>query len=190
MGQLQERITSTRGRSITSLQAVYVPADDYTDPAPFTTFTHLDATTELSRQVAALGIYPAVDPLASTSTILQPDVVGERHYGVARAVQETLQRYKELQDIIAILGLDELSEEDRLVVSRARKVQRFLSQPFYVAEVFTGVSGETVPIAETVEGFEAIVRGDLDEVPEQAFLNVGGIEQVLAKSKSLQESVS
>ena len=190
MGQLQERITSTRGRSITSLQAVYVPADDYTDPAPFTTFTHLDATTELSRQVAALGIYPAVDPLASTSTILQPDVVGERHYGVARAVQETLQRYKELQDIIAILGLDELSEEDRLVVSRARKVQRFLSQPFYVAEVFTGVSGETVPIAETVESFEAIVRGDLDEVPEQAFLNVGGIEQVLAKSKSLQESVS
>ena len=190
MGQLQERITSTRGRSITSLQAVYVPADDYTDPAPFTTFTHLDATTELSRQVAALGIYPAVDPLASTSTILQPDVVGERHYGVARAVQETLQRYKELQDIIAILGLDELSEEDRLVVSRARKVQRFLSQPFYVAEVFTGVSGETVPVAETVESFEAIVRGDLDEVPEQAFLNVGGIEQVLAKSKSLQESVS
>ena len=190
MGQLQERITSTRGRSITSLQAVYVPADDYTDPAPFTTFTHLDATTELSRQVAALGIYPAVDPLASTSTILQPDVVGERHYGVARAVQETLQRYKELQDIIAILGLDELSEEDRLVVSRARKVQRFLSQPFYVAEVFTGVSGETVPIAETVESFEAIVRGDLDEIPEQAFLNVGGIEQVLAKSKSLQESVS
>ncbi|MGD9703684.1 MAG: F0F1 ATP synthase subunit beta [Acidimicrobiia bacterium] len=189
MGQLQERITSTRGRSITSLQAVYVPADDYTDPAPFTTFTHLDATTELSRQVAALGIYPAVDPLASTSTILQPDVVGERHYGVARAVQETLQRYKELQDIIAILGLDELSEEDRLVVSRARKVQRFLSQPFYVAEVFTGVAGETVPIAETVESFEAIVRGDLDEVPEQAFLNVGGIEQVLAKSKSLQESV-
>jgi F-type H+/Na+-transporting ATPase subunit beta len=190
MGQLQERITSTRGRSITSLQAVYVPADDYTDPAPFTTFTHLDATTELSRQVAALGIYPAVDPLASTSTILQPDVVGDRHYAVARSVQETLQRYKELQDIIAILGLDELSEEDRLVVSRARKVQRFLSQPFYVAEVFTGVSGETVPIAETVESFEAIVRGDLDEVPEQAFLNVGGVEQALAKAKSLQESVS
>ncbi|MEZ5218954.1 MAG: F0F1 ATP synthase subunit beta [Ilumatobacteraceae bacterium] len=187
MGQLQERITSTRGRSITSLQAVYVPADDYTDPAPFTTFTHLDATTELSRQVAALGIYPAVDPLASTSTILQPDVVGDRHYNVARGVQENLQRYKELQDIIAILGLDELSEEDRLTVSRARKIQRFLSQPFYVAEVFTGVSGETVPVAETVESFEAILRGELDEVPEQAFLNVGGVDQVLAKAQALQE---
>ena len=155
MGQLQERITSTRGRSITSLQAVYVPADDYTDPAPFTTFTHLDATTELSRQVAALGIYPAVDPLASTSTILSPEVVGERHYDVARRVQETLQRYKELQDIIAILGLDELSEEDRLTVNRARKVQRFLSQPFFVAEVFTGLKGEYVPVDETVESFEA-----------------------------------
>ncbi|CAB4755495.1 MAG: F0F1 ATP synthase subunit beta [Actinobacteria bacterium] len=189
MGQLQERITSTRGRSITSLQAVYVPADDYTDPAPFTTFTHLDATTELSRLVAALGIYPAVDPLASTSTILQPDVVGERHYSVARGVQENLQRYKELQDIIAILGLDELSDEDRLTVNRARKIQRFLSQPFYVAEVFTGVKGETVPVAETVESFEAILRGDLDEVPEQAFLNVGGVEQVLAKAKTLQEQV-
>jgi F-type H+/Na+-transporting ATPase subunit beta len=188
MGQLQERITSTRGRSITSLQAVYVPADDYTDPAPFTTFTFLDATTELSRQIASLGIYPAVDPLASTSTILQPEVVGERHYAIARGVQETLQRYKELQDIIAILGLDELSEEDRLTVSRARKVQRFLSQPFYVAEVFTGVNGETVPVAETVESFEAILRGDLDDVPEQAFLNVGGVEQVLAKAKSLAES--
>ena len=186
MGQLQERITSTRGRSITSLQAVYVPADDYTDPAPFTTFTHLDATTELSRQVAALGIYPAVDPLASTSTILTPEVVGQRHYNVARRVQETLQRYKELQDIIAILGLDELSDEDRSTVNRARKIQRFLSQPFYVAEVFTGVSGETVPVAETVESFEAILRGDLDDVPEQAFLNVGGVEQVLAKSKALQ----
>jgi len=190
MGQLQERITSTRGRSITSLQAVYVPADDYTDPAPFTTFTFLDATTELSRQIASLGIYPAVDPLASTSTILQPEVVGDRHYNVARSVQEILQRYKELQDIIAILGLDELSEEDRLTVSRARKVQRFLSQPFYVAEVFTGVSGETVPVLETVESFEAIVKGDLDDVPEQAFLNVGGVEQVLAKAKVLQEGVS
>ena len=190
MGQLQERITSTRGRSITSLQAVYVPADDYTDPAPFTTFTFLDATTELSRQIASLGIYPAVDPLASTSTILQPEVVGDRHYNVARSVQEILQRYKELQDIIAILGLDELSEEDRLTVSRARKVQRFLSQPFYVAEVFTGVSGETVPVAETVESFEAIVKGELDEVPEQAFLNVGGVEQVLAKSKALQEGAA
>jgi F-type H+-transporting ATPase subunit beta len=190
MGQLQERITSTRGRSITSLQAVYVPADDYTDPAPFTTFTFLDATTELSRQIASLGIYPAVDPLASTSTILQPEVVGQRHYDVARRVQEILQRYKELQDIIAILGLDELSEEDRLTVSRARKVQRFLSQPFYVAEVFTGVSGETVPVAETVESFEAIVKGDLDDVPEQAFLNVGGVEQVLAKAKTLQEGAA
>ena len=189
MGQLQERITSTRGRSITSLQAVYVPADDYTDPAPFTTFTHLDATTELSRQVAALGIYPAVDPLASTSTILAPEIVGQRHYDVANAVQRNLQRYKELQDIIAILGLDELAEEDRQTVNRARKIQRFLSQPFYVAEVFTGVSGETVPVQETVESFEAILRGDLDHVPEQAFLNVGGVEQVLAKAKALQASV-
>ena len=188
MGQLQERITSTRGRSITSLQAVYVPADDYTDPAPFTTFTHLDATTELSRQVAALGIYPAVDPLASTSTILAPEVVGQHHYDVARRVQETLQRYKELQDIIAILGLDELSEEDRLTVNRARKVQRFLSQPFFVAEVFTGLKGEYVPVADSVESFERIVNGDLDEVPEQAFLNVGGVDQALEKAKRLQES--
>ena len=187
MGALQERITSTGGKSITSLQAVYVPADDYTDPAPFTTFTHLDATTELSRQVAALGIYPAVDPLASTSTILAPEVVGQRHYDVARGVQENLQRYKELQDIIAILGLDELSDEDRLTVSRARKIQRFLSQPFYVAEVFTSVPGETVPVAETVESFDAILRGELDEVPEQAFLNVGGVDQVLAKAKVLAE---
>ncbi|CAN5504131.1 F0F1 ATP synthase subunit beta [soil metagenome] len=190
MGQLQERITSTKGRSITSLQAVYVPADDYTDPAPFTTFTHLDATTELSRVVAALGIYPAVDPLASTSTILSPEVVGDHHYLVARRVQETLQRYKELQDIIAILGLDELSEEDRLIVNRARKVQRFLSQPFFVTKVFTGLDGEHVPVAETVESFEAIVNGDLDNLPEQAFLNVGGIEQVQAKAQSLQESAS
>ncbi len=189
MGQLQERITSTKGRSITSLQAVYVPADDYTDPAPFTTFTHLDATTELSRQVAALGIYPAVDPLASTSTILSPEVVGERHYKVARDVQENLQRYKELQDIIAILGLDELSEVDRLTVSRARKIQRFLSQPFFVAKVFTGLEGEFVPVEETVASFEAILNGDLDHIPEQAFLNVGGIEQVYAKAKALQESV-
>ncbi len=188
MGQLQERITSTRGRSITSLQAVYVPADDYTDPAPFTTFTFLDATTELSRQIASLGIYPAVDPLASTSTILTPETVGDRHYAVARRVQEILQRYKELQDIIAILGLDELSEEDRQTVSRARKVQRFLSQPFYVAEVFTGVKGEYVPVAETVESFEALINGELDEVPEQAFLNVGSVEQVLAKAKALQEN--
>ena len=185
MGELQERITSTRGQSITSLQAVYVPADDYTDPAPFTTFTHLDATTELSRQIAALGIYPAVDPLASTSNILAPEVVGDRHYAVARRVQEVLQRYKELQDIIAILGLDELSEEDRVTVTRARKIQRFLSQPFFVAEVFTGVPGIFVPIDETVESFEALVNGDLDNVPEQAFLNVGGVESVLAKAKTL-----
>ncbi len=188
MGQLQERITSTKGRSITSLQAVYVPADDYTDPAPFTTFTHLDATTELAREIAALGIYPAVDPLASTSNILAPEIVGERHYNVARRVQETLQRYKELQDIIAILGLDELSEEDRITVSRARKIQKFLSQPFFVGEVFTGLKGIFVPVEETVESFEALVNGDLDHVPEQAFFNVGGVESVLAKAKTLQES--
>src|ERR1700677_3660019 len=187
MGELQERITSTRGHSITSLQAVYVPADDYTDPAPFTTFTHLDATTELSRQIAALGIYPAVDPLTSTSNILAPEIVGERHYAVARRVQEVLQRYKELQDIIAILGMDELSEEDRVTVTRARKIQRFLSQPFFVAEVFTGVPGINVPIDETVESFEALVNGDLDNIPEQAFLNVGGVESVLAKAKTLQD---
>jgi F-type H+-transporting ATPase subunit beta len=185
MGQLQERITSTRGRSITSLQAVYVPADDYTDPAPFTTFTHLDATTELSRDIASLGIYPAVDPLSSTSNILAPEIVGERHYAVARRVQGVLQRYKELQDIIAILGLDELSEEDRVTVARARKVQRFLSQPFNVGEVFTGLKGVTVPVEETVESFEALVNGDLDDVPEQAFFNVGGAESVLAKAHDL-----
>ncbi len=188
MGQLQERITSTRGRSITSLQAVYVPADDYTDPAPFTTFTHLDATTELSRDIASLGIYPAVDPLASTSNILAAEIVGERHYTVARRVQGVLQRYKELQDIIAILGLDELSEEDRVTVSRARKVQRFLSQPFNVGEVFTGLKGVTVSVEETVESFEALVDGELDEVPEQAFLNVGGAESVLAKAHTLENS--
>ncbi len=188
MGELQERITSTKGHSITSLQAVYVPADDYTDPAPFTTFTHLDATTELSRQIASLGIYPAVDPLASSSNILAPEIVGDRHYDVARRVQEILQRYKELQDIIAILGLDELSEEDKLIVSRARKIQRFLSQPFFVGEVFTGLKGIYVPIEETVESFEAVANGELDEVPEQAFFNVGGVETVLAKSKTLQES--
>ncbi|MCI2975153.1 MAG: F0F1 ATP synthase subunit beta [Ferrimicrobium sp.] len=185
MGALQERITSTKRRSITSLQAVYVPADDYTDPAPFTTFTFLDATTELSRQIASLGIYPAVDPLASTSNILAPHIVGERHYQVARSVQQILQRYKELQDIIAILGLDELSEEDKVTVSRARRIQRFLSQPFFVAEVFTGAKGKYVPINETIESFEAIVRGDLDGVPEQAFLNSGGIEDVLARAKEM-----
>jgi F-type H+-transporting ATPase subunit beta len=186
MGELQERITSTRGHSITSLQAVFVPADDYTDPAPFTTFTHLDATTELSRQIASLGIYPAVDPLASTSNILAPEIVGERHYEVARRVQSVLQRSRELQDIIAILGLDELSEEDRLIVNRARKIQRFLSQPFNVGEVFTGLKGVTVPIAETVESFEVLLNGDLDDVPEQAFLNVGGVESVLEKARSLE----
>jgi F-type H+-transporting ATPase subunit beta len=186
MGELQERITSTRGKSITSIQAVYVPADDYTDPAPFTTFTHLDATTELSRQIAALGIYPAVTPLASTSNILAPEVVGERHYQVARQVQGVLQRYRELQDIIAILGIDELSEEDRVTVSRARKIQRFLSQPFNVGEAFTGLKGITVPIQETVESFEALVKGELDDVPEQAFFNVGGAESVLEKARSLE----
>jgi F-type H+/Na+-transporting ATPase subunit beta len=165
-----------------------VPADDYTDPAPFTTFTHLDATTELSRQVAALGIYPAVDPLASTSNILAPEIVGERHYNVARRVQEVLQRYKELQDIIAILGLDELSEDDRVAVDRARKIQKFLSQPFFVGEVFTGLKGIHVPVEETVDSFEALVNGDLDHLPEQAFFNVGGAESALAKAKTLQES--
>jgi F-type H+-transporting ATPase subunit beta len=189
MGELQERITSTRGRSITSLQAVYVPADDYTDPAPFTTFTHLDATTELSRQIASLGIYPAVDPLASTSTILAPEVVGQRHYEVALRVQETLQRYKELQDIIAILGLDELSEEDRITVDRARKVQKFLSQPFNVGEVFTGLKGVTVSVEDTVESFAQLVDGELDDLPEQAFLNVGDADSARAKARELEKSV-
>src|ERR671914_103779 len=187
MGELQERITSTRGHSITSLQAVYVPADDYTDPAPFTSFTHFDGTTELSRDIAALGIYPAVDPLASTSTILSPEVVGERHYNVARRVQEVLQRYKELQDIIAILGLDELSEEDRITVNRARKIQRFLSQPMFVAEVFTGLPGVFTPVEETVESFEALVEGELDDLPEHAFPNVGGADAAREKAKQLQE---
>jgi F-type H+-transporting ATPase subunit beta len=188
MGVLQERITSTRGRSITSLQAVYVPADDYTDPAPFTSFTHFDGTTELSRDIAALGIYPAVDPLASSSTILTPEVVGDRHYNVARKVQQVLQRYKELQDIIAILGLDELSEEDKITVARARKVQRFLSQPMYVAETFTGLPGVTTPVEETVDSFEALVNGDLDDLPEQAFLNVGGADAARAKADELRKS--
>ena len=188
MGELQERITSTSGHSITSLQAVYVPADDYTDPAPFTTFTHLDATTELSRQIASLGISPAVDPLASTSTILSPEVVGTHHYQVARRVQEILQRYKELQDIIAILGLDELSEEDRVIVDRARKIQRFLSQPFFVAEVFTGLEGVWVPVEETVESFDMLCRGDLDDLPEQAFLNVGSAEAAMAKARELEKN--
>ena len=187
MGELQERITSTRGRSITSLQAVYVPADDYTDPAPFTTFTHLDATTELSRDIASLAIYPAVDPLASSSSILAPEVVGERHYNVAQRVKQVLQRYRELQDIIAILGLDELSEEDRISVNRARRIQRFLSQPMFVAEVFTGLPGVYTPVEETIESFEMLVNGDLDDLPEQAFLNVGGAESAQAKAKKLQE---
>jgi F-type H+-transporting ATPase subunit beta len=190
MGELQERITTTRGRSITSLQAVYVPADDYTDPAPFTSFTHFDGTTELSRDIASLGIYPAVDPLASTSSILAPEVVGDRHYRVARRVQEILQRYKELQDIIAILGLDELSEEDRITVARARKVQRFLSQPMYVAEVFTGLPGVTTPVEETVESFEMLVSGDLDDLPEQAFLNVGGAQAARDKAEQLRRSAN
>jgi len=189
MGNLQERITSTKGRSITSVQAVYVPADDYTDPAPFTTFTHLDATSELSRDIAALGIYPAIDPLASTSNILAPEIVGQRHYDCARRVQEVLQRYKELQDIIAILGLDELSEEDRVIVARARKVQRFLSQPFFVGETFTGLPGIYVPVEETIESFEKLVDGELDDVPEQAFFNVGGVDSVLEKAKTLQEGI-
>jgi F-type H+-transporting ATPase subunit beta len=187
MGELQERITSTKGRSITSVQAVYVPADDYTDPAPFTTFTHLDATTELSRQIAALGIYPAVDPLASTSSILAPEVVGDNHYRVARRVQEVLQRNRELQDIIAILGLDELSEEDRITVSRARKIQRFLSQPFFVAQQFSGLEGIYVPVSETVESFEQLVNGDLDDLPEQAFLNVGNADGAREKASQLQK---
>ncbi|HXH56337.1 F0F1 ATP synthase subunit beta [Iamia sp.] len=190
MGVLQERITSTRGRSITSLQAVYVPADDYTDPAPFTSFTHFDGTTELSRDIAALGIYPAVDPLASTSTILSPEVVGQRHYDIARSVQQVLQRYRELQDIIAILGMDELSEEDRVTVDRARKVQRFLSQPMYVAEVFTGLEGVTTPVEETVDSFEALLEGDLDDLPEQAFLNVGGADSARAKAAELRKSAA
>ena len=188
MGESQERITSTRGKSITSLQAVYVPADAYTDPAPFTSFTHFDGTTELSRDIASLGIYPAVDPLASTSTILTPEVVGDRHYNVARRVQEVLQRYKELQDIIAILGLDELSEEDRVTVDRARKVERFLSQPMFVAEVFTGQPGVFTSIDDTVSSFEALVQGDLDHLPEQAFYMVGGAEEVERKAAELESN--
>jgi F-type H+-transporting ATPase subunit beta len=187
MGELQERITSTKGRSITSVQAVYVPADDYTDPAPFTTFTHLDATTELSRDIASRGIYPAMDPLASTSRILSPEVVGERHYKVARRTVEVLQRYKELQDIIAILGVDELSEEDKLIVQRARKVEKFLSQPFFVGEQFTGVKGVNVPIDETIESFEQLTNGDLDDLPEQAFFNVGGADSAREKAKTLSK---
>ena len=184
MGELQERITSTKKGSITSVQAIYVPADDYTDPAPATTFAHLDATTNLSRQIAELGIYPAVDPLASTSRILDPRVIGDEHYAVARSVKQVLQRYKDLQDIIAILGIDELSEDDKLTVSRARRVQRFLSQPFFVAEQFTGIPGKYVPIADTIRGFKEIVDGKHDNLPEQAFYLVGTIEEAIEKAKS------
>jgi F-type H+-transporting ATPase subunit beta len=186
MGGLQERITSTKTGSITSIQAVYVPADDLTDPAPATTFAHLDATTVLSRNLAAKGIYPAVDPLDSTSTMLQPWILGDDHYDTAQAVKKTLQRYKELQDIIAILGLDELSEEDRLVVARARKVERFLSQPFFVAEVFTGSPGKYVSLAQTITGFKTILAGELDELPEQAFYLVGSLEEAVEKAASLK----
>lgn len=187
MGALQERITSTKGHSVTSLQAVYVPADDLTDPAPHATFAHLDAQTVLSRSIAELGIYPAVDPLDSTSRILDPQVIGQRHYDVANRTKEVLQRYKDLQDIIAILGLDELSEEDKVIVQRARKVQRFFSQPFYVAKQFTGVDGVTVSLNDTIEGFEKLVNGELDEVPEQAFLNAGGLDDVMANAAELQK---
>ena len=183
MGALQERITSTRKGSITSVQAVYVPADDLTDPAPATTFTHLDATTVLSRDIASQGIYPAVDPLDSTSRILSPEVVGQEHYEIARAVQKVLQRYKELQDIIAIMGMDELSEEDKLTVSRARKIQRFLTQPFHVAEVFSSIPGAYVPVSETVRGFKEILEGKLDMVSEDAFFMRGSIEDVLKEAK-------
>ena len=186
MGRLQERITSTKVGSITSIQAVYVPADDLTDPSPATTFLHLDSTVVLSRDIASLGIYPAVDPLDSTSRQLDPQVVGEEHYSTARAVQMTLQRYKELRDIIAILGMDELSPEDKLAVARARKIQRFLSQPFHVAEVFTGSPGKYVPLKETIKGFKMIVSGECDSLPEQAFYMVGGIEEAIEKAKTLQ----
>jgi F-type H+-transporting ATPase subunit beta len=186
MGVLQERITSTKQGSITSMQAVYVPADDYTDPAPANTFAHLDATTNLERRLTDLGIYPAVDPLASTSRILDPQVVGEEHYRVARGVQQVLQRYKDLQDIIAILGMEELSEDDRLVVGRARRIQRFLSQPFFVAEPFTNQPGKYVPLAETVRSFAEVLDGKHDDLPEQAFYMVGGIDDVVEKAKRLQ----
>jgi F-type H+-transporting ATPase subunit beta len=186
MGAMQERITSTLNGSITSIQAVYVPADDYTDPAPATTFAHLDATTELSRQIAELGIYPAVDPLSSSSSILTPAIVGQDHYDTARGVQKILQKYKELQDIIAILGMDELSEEDKLIVGRARKVQKFLSQPFFVAEQFTGLKGKFVKMEDTINAFKAILSGEVDELPEQAFYLVGGLEMVYEKAAQIK----
>jgi len=189
MGVLQERITSTKTGSITSIQAVYVPADDLTDPSPATTFAHLDATVVLSRQIAALGIYPAVDPLDSTSRQLDPNVIGQEHYETARRVQATLQRYKELKDIIAILGMDELSEEDKLAVARARKIERFFSQPFHVAEVFTGQPGKYVPLKETIRGFKGIVDGDYDHLPEQAFYMVGGIDEAVEKARKMGVAV-
>ena len=187
MGALQERITSTKRGSITSVQAIYVPADDITDPAPATAFAHLDATTVLSRQIAELGIYPAVDPLASTSRILDPRILGEEHYQTARGVQSTLQRYKDLQDIIAILGMEELSDEDKLIVARARKLQRFLSQPMFVAEAFTGQPGSYVKLADTVRGFKEVVEGKHDDLPEQAFYMVGGIDEVQEKARKMRE---
>jgi F-type H+-transporting ATPase subunit beta len=187
MGELQERITSTKKGSITSVQAIYVPADDYTDPAPATTFAHLDATTNLSRQISELGIYPAVDPLASTSRILDPRIIGEHHYNVARQVKQVLQRFKDLQDIIAILGIDELSEEDKLTVARARKIRNFLSQPFFVAEQFTGLKGKYVPIADTIKGFKEIVDGKHDDIPERAFYMAGGIEDVLIAAEKIRK---
>jgi F-type H+-transporting ATPase subunit beta len=190
MGQLQERITSTNKGSITSVQAVYVPADDYTDPAPATTFAHLDATTELSRSIAEKGIYPAVDPLTSSSTILEPGILGDEHYRVARKVQSTLQRYKELQDIIAILGMDELSEEDKLTVARARKIERFLSQPFHVAETFTGTPGVYVKLQDTIKAFGALVDGEVDHLPEQAFYMVGGLDEAKAKAAKIEAEFS
>jgi F-type H+-transporting ATPase subunit beta len=186
MGVLQERITSTQEGSITSIQAVYVPADDLTDPAPATTFAHLDATTVLSRGLASKGIYPAVDPLDSTSAMLQPGIIGEVHYATAQRIKSTLQRYKELQDIIAILGLDELSEEDRLTVARARKVERFLSQPFFVAEVFTGSPGQYVSLADSIDGFNQLLDGKLDDLPEQAFYLVGDLSQAIAKAEKIK----
>jgi F-type H+-transporting ATPase subunit beta len=190
MGELQERITSTRKGSITSVQAIYVPADDYTDPAPATTFAHLDATTNLSRALSALGIYPAVDPLASTSRILDPNVIGWDHYNTAQAVKQTLQRYKDLQDIIAILGIDELSEDDKLTVSRARKVQKFLSQPFHVAEQFTGFKPKYVKLADTIRSFKEIVEGKHDEIPEQAFYMQGSIDDVLERSEQMKKAAA
>jgi F-type H+-transporting ATPase subunit beta len=189
MGELQERITSTRKGSITSVQAIYVPADDYTDPAPATAFAHLDATTNLSRDIASLGIYPAVDPLASTSRILDPRILGEEHYGVAQQVKQTLQRYKDLQDIIAILGIDELPEEDKLVVARARKIQRFLSQPFHVAEQFTGFKGKYVKLSDTIKGFQEVVNGKHDDIPEQAFYMQGTIDEVLERAEQMKKSI-